>query len=90
MRFPKGDSLQELVSRSADALRLVHERHPDQIIVLVSHDSVNRALLVQLADVPLCSYWRLTQTPFCIDVAGAQIQIRGINDTSRLDGLATA
>lgn len=93
MRFPDGDSLQELVSRSADALRLVHERHPDQTIVLVSHDSVIRALLVQLADLPLSSYWRLTQTPCCIneiDVAGTQIQIRGINDASHLDGLATA
>ncbi|MFY9953868.1 histidine phosphatase family protein [Bradyrhizobium sp.] len=38
MRFPGGDSLQELVSRSADALRLIPERHRDGTVVLVSHD----------------------------------------------------
>ncbi|WGR91830.1 histidine phosphatase family protein [Bradyrhizobium sp. ISRA443] len=92
MRFPGGDSMQDLVSRSADAMRIAHERHPDQTVVLVSHDSVNRALLVQLADLPLSSYWRLTQTPCCvneIDVTGTQIQIRGINDTSHLKDIET-
>ena len=63
MRFPGGDSLQELVFRSADALRLVLERHRNGTVVLVSHDSINRALLLQLADLPLSSYWRLVQGP---------------------------
>jgi phosphoserine phosphatase len=67
MRFPGGDSLQDLVSRSADAVRLALELHPDGTVVLVSHDSVNRALLLQLADLPLGSYWRLVQTPCCIN-----------------------
>src|SRR5207245_1890801 len=49
MRFPGGDSLQDLVSRAADAVRLVLARHPSRTVVLVSHDSVNRALLLQLA-----------------------------------------
>ena len=53
MRFPDGESFQELVSRSADALRLVVESHSDDTVVLVAHDSVNRALLLQLLDQPL-------------------------------------
>jgi len=90
LRFPGGESLQDLVSRSADALRLAHERHPDQTVVLVSHDSVNRAMLIQLADVPLSSYWRFAQDPCCInevDIADGHVEIRGINDTSHLDDL---
>ena len=90
MRFPGGDSLQELVSRSADALRLVLERHRDGTVVLVSHDSINRALLLQLADLPLSSYWRLAQDPCCIneiDVDDGRIPIRRINDTSHLDDI---
>jgi probable phosphoglycerate mutase len=59
VRFPGGDSLQDLVARSADALRLTLDRHPDNTVVLVSHDSVNRALLLQLLDQPLSAYWRL-------------------------------
>jgi phosphoserine phosphatase len=93
MRFPGGDSLQELVSRSADALRLVLERHRDGIVVLVSHDSINRALMLQLADLPLSSYWRLAQDPCCIneiDIEDSRSLIRRINDTSHLDDVPSS
>jgi len=88
MRFPGGESLQQLASRSADGLRLALDRHPDQTVVLVAHDSVNRALLVKLADMPLSAYWRLAQDPCCIneiDIDGAHIRLRCINDTSHLE-----
>ena len=93
VRFPGGDSLQELASRTADALRFVLARHADQTVVMVGHDSVNRALLVQLADLPLSSYWILAQDPCCIneiDIVAARIQIRGVNDTAHLDDLEPA
>jgi phosphoserine phosphatase len=73
MRFPNGESLQDSVARSADALRLAIGRHPDDTVVLVAHDSVNRTTLLQLLDQPLSAYWRLAQEPCCIneiDVAG--------------------
>jgi phosphoserine phosphatase len=56
--------------------------------VLVSHDSVNRALLLQLLDQPISVYWRLAQDPCCIneiDVAGEHIYVRRINETRHLD-----
>jgi broad specificity phosphatase PhoE len=90
VQFPNGESLQELVSRSSAVLRLALDRHPDETVALVAHDSVNRALLLQLADLPLSSYWRLAQTPCCIneiDVNGNQIRILGINETAHLDNL---
>lgn len=93
VRFPDGESLQDLVSRSSAALRLALDRHPDETVVLVAHDSVNRALLLQLADLPLSSYWRLAQAPCCIneiDVIGRQVRILGINETAHLDGLDPA
>jgi broad specificity phosphatase PhoE len=91
VRFPGGESLQELVCRSADALRFVIERHPHRTVVMVAHDSVNRALLVQLADLPLSSYWILAQDPCCIneiDIAANRIRVRRVNETSHLDDLA--
>ncbi len=93
MRFPRGDSLQDLVSRSADAVRLAVELHPDETVVFVSHDSVNRALLLQFADLPLRSYWRLAQAPCCIneiELADGEIRILAINETSHLDALDPA
>jgi phosphoserine phosphatase len=87
VRFPEGESLQDLLARAADVLRLVLDRHGDQTVVLVGHDSTNRAMFIQLLDQPLSSYWRLAQDPCCIneiDVSGRQICVRSINDTVHL------
>jgi probable phosphoglycerate mutase len=87
MRFPKGESLQDLVSRAADALRAVLSRHPNDAVVMVGHDSVNRALLLQLCDQPLASYWKLAQDPCCLNevvIEGDRVQVLRVNDTSHL------
>ena len=66
-------------------------RHPDDTIVLVGHDSVNRALLLQLIDQPLSAYWRLAQSPCClneIDIAGGKIGVQRINETAHLEARA--
>jgi probable phosphoglycerate mutase len=90
VRFPDGESLQDVVARTANALRLVLEKHPDETVVLVGHDSVNRALLLQLVDQPLSAYWRFAQDPCAlseIDVlAGGAVRVERINDTSHLAG----
>ncbi len=88
VRFPDGESLQDLTARVADALRMVLDRHRDETIVLVGHDSVNRTLLLQLLDLPLSAYWRIAQEPCClneIDIAGAAVCIRRINETAHLE-----
>jgi broad specificity phosphatase PhoE len=87
MRFPGGESLQDLVGRTSDALRTLLARHADQIVVMVGHDSVNRALLLQLLDQPLAAYWKLAQDPCTlneVDIEAEKIAIRRINDTSHL------
>jgi probable phosphoglycerate mutase len=88
MRFPDGESLQDLVARTADVVRLVLERHPTDTVVMVGHDSVNRAILMQFLDQPLSAYWRLIQDPCTlneVDVEGDDIRVQRINDTSHLD-----
>lgn len=87
MRFPGGESLQDLVARTSDALRFVLARHPKETVVLVGHDSVNRALLLQLLDQPLSAYWKLAQDPCClneIDIEGDKVEVRRVNDTAHL------
>jgi len=89
VRFPGGDSLQDLAARTADALRFVISSYqsPDEAVVLVGHDSVNRALLLQLLDQPLSAYWRLAQSPCAIneiDISGMDIKIQAINSTQHL------
>lgn len=87
IRFPDGDSLQDLVARTANAVRFVLSRHAAETVVLVGHDSVNRALLLQLLDQPLSAYWQLTQAPCTlneIDIVEGVIRVQRINDTSHL------
>jgi probable phosphoglycerate mutase len=88
IRFPNGEALQDLVARAANVLRLVLERHSDDAIVLVGHDSVNRALLLELLDQPLSAYWRVAQDPCClneIDIDAGKVCIRRINETAHLE-----
>ncbi len=87
MRFPKGESLQELVARAADALRFAIDAHPAETIVMVSHDSLNRALLLQVLDQPLSAYWKLSQDPCAInEIAAApdRIVTLCVNETAHL------
>jgi phosphoserine phosphatase len=87
MRFPNGESLQELVARSADALRFVIGKHSAETIVMVAHDSVNRALLLQVLDQPLSAYWTLKQDPCAINeitVAPDRIVVARVNETAHL------
>lgn len=90
VRFPAGESVQDIILRGADMLRKVAKDYPDDTIVLVGHDSINRALLIQLLDQPLSAYWKIAQGPCCINVlniAGAQVSISAINNMQHLDGL---
>jgi broad specificity phosphatase PhoE len=91
IRFPNGESLQDLAARAANALRFVLSHHPDNTIVLVGHDSVNRALLMQLLDQPLSAYWRIAQSPCClneIDIADGKIYVQRINETGHFEARA--
>lgn len=88
VRFPNGDSLQDLVLRTADALRMVVAAHPEETVILVGHDSVNRALLLQMLDQPLSSYWRLPQSPCAINelaIEDGEVRIVRINETAHLE-----
>jgi len=91
--FPGGESLPDVVARTARALRFILARHAEETVVAVSHDSANRALLMQLLDQPLAAYWRLTQDPCCIneiDIVGGTIRVLRINETHHLAGIAGA
>jgi phosphoserine phosphatase len=87
MRFPKGESFQELIARAADALRHAMERHPSETIVMVSHDSVNRAILLQALDQPLSAYWKLVQDPCAISeitIATESVRVVRVNESTHL------
>lgn len=86
-RFPQGESLQDLVARAGNVLRFVAERHPHDTVVLVGHESINRALLLQVLDQPLSAYWRLVQSPCSVSeivVEGSNVRVIRMNETAHL------
>ncbi len=88
MRFPGGESLQDVALRTTDALRSLWSQHHDGTVVLVAHDSVNRVVLLHALDLPLSAYWRIEQEPCCInelfvDVDGT-VKLLRLNDASHL------
>jgi probable phosphoglycerate mutase len=51
--IPGGETLAVVLSRASAALRDVLRHHPEQSVVLVGHDSVNRVLLLFTLELPL-------------------------------------
>ncbi|MGH6877147.1 MAG: histidine phosphatase family protein [Rhizomicrobium sp.] len=92
MRFPGGESLQDLVGRGEDVLRTVLARYPDGIVVLVGHASIDRAILMQVLDQPLSAYWRLDPLPCALSefvLTPDRVRLDCYNDTSHLADLDT-
>ena len=87
--IPRGESLQQVLARAVAALRDVTRRHPDDAVVLVAHDGVNRMLLLHALELPLSRYWRIKQRPCCInelDFAADGFTILSVNQTDHLRG----
>ncbi len=87
VRPPNGDSLQAFVARTSDAVRDVLWLHDGECVVLVGHDSTNRALLLTLMDLPFSAYWRFEQSPCAIteiEVTERGVRILSVNETLHL------
>ena len=87
MRFPHGECLQDLLLRTADVMRFVLDRHAAETLVLVGHESVNRAMLLQVLDRPLSQYWRILQVPCTLnefEVTADSVTIVRIDDSTHL------
>ena len=82
-----GESLQQVLARVVAALRNVIGSRPEDTVVIVGHDSVNRAILLHALDLPLSRYWRLGQDPCAIneiDFSGGEFTVRSVNGTWHL------
>ena len=66
VRFPDGESLQDLAARIANLLRALAQRPANDTLVLVGHYSGIRVLLLQALDLPLSAFWRLTHDPAAV------------------------
>jgi len=88
--IPGGETLAALLARTTASLHDILRRHPEESVVIVGHDSVNRVLLLHALDLPLSRYWCLRQEPCAVNelsFGNSSFIIRTINETQHLAGL---
>jgi probable phosphoglycerate mutase len=87
VEFPAGESLHKLQSRVVNRVKELVSLHGSETFVVVGHDSVNRVLLLHVLGLPLSRYWRIGQSPCCINVIDQKPDgyfIGCVNDTGHL------
>lgn len=67
-RIPGGETLEDIRTRAMTTIRELGERHEDQTIVAVSHNVVNRVVLLALLGVGIGHFWSIRQDPAAINV----------------------
>ena len=90
VKFPGGESLDEVRERVASAVDNLIAQHPKETIVLVSHKVVCQILILSLLGLDNSHFWEITQDVCAVNV----FEVRGgvpsallINDTCHLEGL---
>lgn len=66
--IPGGETLFALAGRVAETLHTILARHPGGTVLLVGHDTVNRALLLLALGLPLSRFWDLRQDPCAVNI----------------------
>ncbi|MBN1955340.1 MAG: histidine phosphatase family protein [Anaerolineae bacterium] len=87
VRFPGGESLDDVCARSTGVFRDVVARHSKESVALVAHTVVNRVLLCAVLDLGLDYFWRLAQDTCAVNVIewdGEKANLYLMNDTSHL------
>lgn len=91
VRFPGGETLDEVKARALAAVDEVVQRHPGQTVLLAAHRAVNKVLIAALIGLDNSHFWRIGQDTTAInrfDWTGNAWQIMGLNDTCHLRELA--
>jgi broad specificity phosphatase PhoE len=91
VRFPRGETLDEVRDRAMAAVEAVVRRHPEQVVLLAAHRAVNKVLIAAFIGLDNSHFWRLGQDTTAINRfhrVGGTWHIMGLNDTCHLRDLA--
>ncbi len=85
--FPGGDSLEAARMRGMDCLQKLIAPYPDQTLVLVSHNALNRLLLLTILGLGTQSYWSIRQDLCALnafEAGGGHFSLITLNETGHL------
>jgi broad specificity phosphatase PhoE len=85
VQMPQGESLQQVLDRAWAALeRATGDLGPEQTLLVVAHDAVNRVLLCRILGLPLSRLWSFRQAPTTLNLLEgpdmAQLELVRLND----------
>jgi broad specificity phosphatase PhoE len=90
VRFPHGETLDEVKERAWAAVGAVLRRHPEQTVLLAAHRAVNKVLIAAFLGLDNSHFWRLGQDTTAINRflwTGDTWHIMGLNDACHLRGM---
>lgn len=88
--YPGGENFGQVKDRSEPALKAIAQRHPGEMILAVSHNVVNRALIAFWTGIPIKYARRIPQYNAGYNVVvfeGGSVKVRTINSAGHLAGL---
>jgi broad specificity phosphatase PhoE len=93
VRFPHGETLDEVKERSYGVLRELAEKHANESILIVSHRVVNKVLLCAVLGLSTAHFWNIKQDTGCINVleySNQRFVLCLLNYRCHLQGIADA
>jgi phosphoserine phosphatase len=90
VRFPGGETLDELKARALDALEEIMPRHPGQTVLVSAHRAVNKVLIGAFLGLDNSHFWRIGQDTTAVNRFTRERdtwQIVLVNDVCHLRGL---
>ena len=92
VKFPNGESLDDVRERSFSAFTEVVERDRGKSILIIPHRVINKVLLCALLGLSNAHFWSIRQDTGCINMieySNRQFVLVSMNDTCHLRGIGT-
>jgi broad specificity phosphatase PhoE len=84
---PRGENIQAVQERAATELHFLAQRHPDEIVTIVSHGEIIKSVMMHFLGIPIRFHLRLEISPGSLTMMtlfDGQAQIKAISDTGHL------
>ena len=88
LRMPGGESLQDVQDRAWAAVERLQERHPEETVVVVTHNFTIHAILCRVLGLPLASFRRFRHdlaAKAVVEVRENRATVISLNDTCHLE-----
>lgn len=91
VRFPNGETLNEVRDRSFRAFKNIVKENPGKSILIIPHRVINKVLLCAILGLSNSHFWEIKQDTGCVNLieySNDRFVLSMMNDTCHLKGLA--